>query len=67
MCKQAMQPPSPPPPHPPKDLADFHLRWPEFRSIGAQVAENACMSDMQREVVIWLLRLADRVGPRDLT
>lgn len=56
----AVQPP------PPRDLSDFHLRWPEFRAIAARVAERRCMSASEREVMTWLLRLADRVGPRDI-
>ncbi len=51
---------------PPRDLVDFHLRWPEFRTLAARVAENKNLAASEREIVQWLLRLADRVGPRDL-
>ena len=51
---------------PPRDLVDFHLRWPEFRTLAARIAENEQLAASEREIVQWLLRLADRVGPRDL-
>jgi hypothetical protein len=55
-----------PQPLPPRDLIDFHLRWPEFRTVAERVTERGCMSHPEREVIAWLLQLADRVGPRDL-
>jgi hypothetical protein len=51
---------------PPRDLADFYLRWPEFRIVAAEITERETLSTTEREVMTWLLRLADRVGPRDL-
>ncbi|CAH1665865.1 conserved hypothetical protein [Hyphomicrobiales bacterium] len=51
---------------PPRDLADFYLRWPEFRIVASEIAERETLSRTEREVMTWLLRLADRVGPRDL-
>jgi len=51
---------------PPRDLADFYLRWPEFRVVAAEIAERETLSATELEVMKWLLRLADRVGPRDL-
>lgn len=51
---------------PPRDLADFYLRWPEFRIVAAEIMERQALSVTEREVMMWLLRLADRVGPRDL-
>jgi hypothetical protein len=50
----------------PRDLADFHLRWPEFRMLAAAVAARGELSGAEREVVRWLIQLADRIGPRDL-
>ncbi|QEL23733.1 hypothetical protein FQV39_14930 [Bosea sp. F3-2] len=51
---------------PPRDLADFYLRWPEFRIVATEIAERETLSATEQEVMKWLLRLADRVGPRDL-
>jgi hypothetical protein len=69
MCKtrkpSGVTQPVPQPP-PPRDLVDFYLRWPEFRAIAAHVAKRRCMSHAEREVLTWLVQLADRVGPRDL-
>lgn len=52
--------------NPPRDLADFHLRWPEFRPLVVAIAERQDLSGPEREVVRWLLRLGDKVGPQDL-
>jgi hypothetical protein len=54
------------PPAEPRDLADFHLRWPEFRPLAAATVERSELSRCEREVVRWLIRLADRVGHQDL-
>jgi hypothetical protein len=51
----------------PRDVADFHLRWPDFRAIATATAEREDLSSHEREVVRWLIRLADRVGRQDLT
>jgi hypothetical protein len=50
----------------PRDLADFHGRWPEFRMLATAVATRGELGRNEREVVRWLIELADRVGPRDL-
>lgn len=50
----------------PRDLADFHLRWPEFRMLATAVAARKELSGAERKIVRWLIQLADRVGPRDL-
>ena len=51
----------------PRDVADFHLRWPEFRAIAAAAVERDNLKSHEREVFLWLIRLADRVGRNDLT
>lgn len=48
------------------DLADFYTRWPSFRGIVDEVIACDGLSPDEREVVVWLKRLADRVGPQDL-
>jgi hypothetical protein len=52
---------------PVRDVADFHLRWREFRGEMVGLADNARLTPAQRETLLWLIRLADRVGARDLT
>ncbi|MEL6550648.1 MAG: hypothetical protein AAFQ54_10435 [Pseudomonadota bacterium] len=49
-----------------KDLADFYTRWPSQRSIVDRVIAQPSLSEEEREVVVWLKRLADRVGPLDI-
>ncbi|MEM6727586.1 MAG: hypothetical protein AAF618_03725 [Pseudomonadota bacterium] len=49
-----------------KDLADFYTRWPSLRGIVDQVIECEGLTESEREVVIWLKHLADRVGPQDI-
>lgn len=52
---------------PPRDLSDFILRWPQFRA-HAQALQNEPAADPQQRLVLnWLIALADRVGPADLT
>jgi hypothetical protein len=50
-----------------RDLADFHLRWPEFRGKAVKVAQSANLEPIDRETIMWLILLADRIGKRDLT
>lgn len=52
---------------PVRDVADFHLRWPEFRPTVLGLAADGQLTPEEREALIWLVRLADRVGGHDLT
>lgn len=47
------------------DLADFYTRWPSLRGTVDRVIASDDLSSEEREVVVWLKRLADRVGPKD--
>ena len=59
--------PSPEPTRAPvRDLADFHLRWREFRPGMIDLARSRDLTPVQRETLGWLVQLADRVGGRDL-
>jgi hypothetical protein len=49
-----------------RDLIDFHLKWHSFRDKAVAISQDANLSDSDRELVIWLIRLCDRVGERDL-
>jgi hypothetical protein len=49
-----------------RDLAQFHLRWPEFRGEMEAMVADGRITARRREIVKWLVRLADRVGGRDL-
>jgi hypothetical protein len=54
------------PPRPARDLADFHLRWSEFRPLAVEAKNSPEMSDPQRETLTWLIALSDRIGEGDL-
>jgi len=49
-----------------RDLADFHLRWFEFRASALHASSSAALDAQEREILIWLIRMADRIGARDL-
>lgn len=50
----------------PRDLIDFYRRWPDFRQIAVQLAENTQLSPSERQTIHWLVLLVDRVSDRDL-
>lgn len=50
-----------------RDLADFHLRWSEFREAALKASQSAALVPQERETILWLIRMADRIGTRDLT
>jgi len=49
-----------------RDVADFHLRWREFRVAAVRVAGHPALDPEERGVVGWLIALADRVGEGDV-
>jgi hypothetical protein len=53
-------------PAPPRDIADFHLRWREFRPHAVAAQANSSLSAIERETLHWLIALSDRVGSIDL-
>lgn len=50
----------------PRDLAEFILRWDEFRCIADEALQSLQGESEQAMVLCWLIRLADRVGPHDI-
>lgn len=52
-------------PTPARDLADFYLRWVEFRPHVIAIADGAGLSSTQAEMLNWLVELADKVGESD--
>jgi hypothetical protein len=49
-----------------RDLADFHLRWREFRPEMTALTETGRLNARRREILRWLVLLADRVGTGDV-
>lgn len=51
---------------PPRDLADFHLRWLEFRPAMAALLNCPELSADQIATLGWLIALSDRVSADDI-
>jgi hypothetical protein len=49
-----------------RDVADFHLRWQEFRATAIHAAGKVDLTPDERWVIGWLVALADRVGESDV-
>jgi hypothetical protein len=49
-----------------RDLADFHLRWSEFRDAAVKAGNSSALPLLERETIQWLIRMADRIGSRDI-
>ena len=53
------------PSDPPRDLADFHLRWADFRPAMLALQSSTCLLPEQAETLGWLIALSDRVSADD--
>jgi hypothetical protein len=51
---------------PPRDLIEFYRRWSEFRPFATRLASRSELSASEREVLGWLILLADRISDHDL-
>ena len=49
-----------------RDLPDFHIRWLEFRPEAIKILEEKCINGREQEILLWLIRMADRIGASDL-
>ncbi|WP_293855141.1 hypothetical protein [uncultured Alsobacter sp.] len=50
----------------PRDLAEFVLRWHEFRAVAERALVDMRDDGEKAMVLGWLIRLAECVGPHDL-
>ena len=48
------------------NLVDFYARWPALRHQMQNVAIGAPLSSDDKQVLQWLIRIIDMVGPGDL-
>ena len=48
------------------NLVDFYARWPMLRRQMQKVASGAPLSSDDQQVLQWLIRIIDMVGPGDL-
>ncbi len=51
---------------PARDVADFHLRWREFRPAAVEVLHKRSLNRRQSETLAWMIELIDRIGREDL-
>jgi len=49
-----------------RDLPDFHIRWLEFRPEAMRILEKKSLDGREQEILLWLIRMADRIGASDL-
>ena len=50
----------------PRDLIDFYQRWADFRPTIDALANHSGLSVSERQIVHWLMQLADRVSEHDV-
>lgn len=51
---------------PPRDLADFHLRWVEFRPAIVVLLDCPDLTADQISTLGWLIALSDRISADDI-
>ena len=49
-----------------RDLPDFHIRWLEFRPDAMRILEKKALDEREQEILLWLVRMADRIGASDV-
>jgi hypothetical protein len=49
------------------DLVDFYRRWPEIRPLAKALRDRPDIGEDEHELLEWMIRVVDRVGPSDLT
>lgn len=50
-----------------EDLVDFYKHWPAMRDRANALVERPDMGRDEREILKWMIRVIDRVGPSDLS
>ena len=49
-----------------RDVADFHMRWAEFRPLAHSLCANRALSAAEQDLMVWMVALLDRIGPQDI-
>ncbi|MEL6201877.1 MAG: hypothetical protein AAFR39_05905 [Pseudomonadota bacterium] len=51
-----------------RDVPDFYNRWDDLRDRIVPALERQSVLDLeQREILYWLIQMADRIGENDIT
>lgn len=50
-----------------EDLVDFYRRWPAMRDQANALVDRPDLGRDEREMLTWMIRVIDRVGPSDLS
>lgn len=50
-----------------EDLVDFYRHWPEMRRHAQAIRDRGDLGADEQEVLKWMIRVVDRVGPSDLS
>ena len=48
------------------DAVDFYRQWPKLRFNAEQLRESRVVKDEDAEVLRWMIKVVDMVGPHDV-
>ncbi len=48
------------------DAVDFYRQWPRLRTNAEQLLETRSLDDDDAEVLRWMIKVVDMVGPHDV-
>ncbi|WP_299784418.1 hypothetical protein [uncultured Marivita sp.] len=48
------------------DVVDFYRQWPELRERAEQLVETREMAQEDAELLHWMIKMVDMVGPNDI-
>lgn len=49
------------------DAVDFYEKWPVLRERAEKLVETRDMTQKDSELLKWMIRMVDMVGPHDIT
>lgn len=49
------------------DMVDFYRQWPNLRPHAIGVIDACALTEDQIEVLRWMIKVVDMVGPQDIT
>lgn len=48
------------------DLLDFYEKWPRYKKHAIRLKDNPKLDKQEKEILHWLIKLANRVGKSDI-